>query len=145
MEEFPLSLGSADDHSSTQDACQKGLWAQLAKKNLGLLLIFGPALLDSPTNTAGAPINLLPSLLLSLTSLLISGFVLPEGSCICFVCTCSVPLLHGEGGWQVYKPAESCPVALHLIKIPEGCKEQECCVAPAVFQQTLRSMKGQAV
>lgn len=67
-EEFPLRLGSVSDHSSGEDGCQKSLWAQLANKRPGLLLSFGPALIDSPTNAAGAPFNLLPSSLLSLTS-----------------------------------------------------------------------------
>lgn len=72
-EEFPLRLGSLNDRSSREDGCQDGLWAQLANKRPGPLLGAGPALVDSPTNAAGAAFNLLPSSLLSLTSLLNSS------------------------------------------------------------------------
>lgn len=65
-----LRLGSLSDHSSREDGCQESLWAQLANKRPDLLLDAGPALVDSPTNAAGAPFNLLPSSFqtLSLTS-----------------------------------------------------------------------------
>ena len=69
-EEFPFCLGSLSDHSAMDDGCQESLWAQLANKRPSLLLGAVPALVDSPTNTAGAPFNLLPSSLqtISLTS-----------------------------------------------------------------------------
>lgn len=67
-EEFPLRLGSLNDHSSREDGCQESLWAQLANKRPVLLPGACPALIDSPTNAAGAPFNLLPPSLLSLTS-----------------------------------------------------------------------------
>lgn len=43
-EEFPLRLGSVNDHSSREDGCQESLWAQLANKRPGLLLSCGPTL-----------------------------------------------------------------------------------------------------
>lgn len=41
-----------------EDGCQKSLWAQLANKRPAPLLGSGPALVDSPTNAAGARFNL---------------------------------------------------------------------------------------
>ncbi len=96
QEEFPLRLGFLNDRSSRDDGCQESLWAQLANKRPGLLLGAGPALVDSPTNTAGALFNLLPSSLLSFTSLLNSRVCPSWGSWHLFCMYLQHTALHGR-------------------------------------------------
>lgn len=67
-EEFPPPGGLGQRPRLHGGWCQKSPWAQLATQRPGFHLGLGPPLSDSPTNTAGAPFNLLPCSLASLTS-----------------------------------------------------------------------------
>lgn len=88
-----------------EEGCQKSLWTQLANKRPG----FGPAPVDSPLHAAGARFNLFalftsqPHLSSSLS--LNSRAGPPEGSGICFACTCRVTQPASGGRLARVQPA----------------------------------------